>query len=68
MEQDELAFFVINTFVVRLWTERSATGLYWRGRIEHVQSRESATFSDTEGMLDFMGRFVEMNRGKENTG
>nr|MBC7243858.1 hypothetical protein [Chloroflexota bacterium] len=59
---------VMNTFVVRLWTERSAEGAHWRGRIEHVQSRESAIFSDTEGMLDFIGRFVEMNRGKESTG
>ncbi len=59
---------VMNTFVVRLWTEWLATGSYWRGQIEHVQSRESATFSDAEGMLDFMGCFVEINRGKESTG
>ncbi|MBC7231941.1 MAG: hypothetical protein H5T68_01675 [Chloroflexi bacterium] len=65
MEQGSLALSVMNTFVVRLWTERSATESRWRGRIEHVQSRESAAFSDVDGMLSFMGRFVEIHQGKE---
>lgn len=62
MEQDKLAPPVMNTFVVRLWTERSATGSYWRGQIEHVQSRESTAFADVDSMLSFIGRFVEIQR------
>ena len=46
----------ISTFVVRFWQEWSAGGSRWRGRIEHVQSGESATFLDLDGMLDFVRR------------
>jgi len=49
-----------STFVVRLWREWSAAGSRWRGRIEHVQSKESATFLDLNGMLDFVRRFGAM--------
>ena len=44
-------------FVVRFWFEPAAGGSRWRGRIEHVQSGESAAFLDLEGMLDFVRRF-----------
>jgi hypothetical protein len=50
----------ISTFVVRFWQEWSAAGPRWRGRIEHVQSGQSATFLDLEGMLDFIRRFGAM--------
>ena len=66
MEQGSV-ISAMNTFVVRLWIERSATGSHWLGRIEHVQSGESAAFSDIDGMLSFMGCFVEMHREKEGT-
>ena len=46
----------ISTFVVRFWQEWSAAGSRWRGRIEHVQSGESATFLDADGMLAFIRR------------
>jgi hypothetical protein len=46
----------ISTFVVRFWQEWSAAGSRWRGRIEHVQSGESAAFLDVDGMLDFVRR------------
>ena len=46
----------ISTLVVRFWCEWSAAGPRWRGRIEDVQSGESATFLDLEGMLDFVRR------------
>jgi hypothetical protein len=42
----------INTFIVCFWQEWSAAGPRWRGRIEHVQSGESAAFLGLEGMLD----------------
>ena len=45
-----------STFVVRFWREWSAAGSRWRGRIEHVQSGESAAFLDLNGMLDFVRR------------
>jgi hypothetical protein len=46
----------VSTFVVRFWQEWSAAGPRWRGRIEHVQSGESAAFMDAKGMLDFVRR------------
>lgn len=45
------------TFIVRFWRETSAVGGRWRGRIEHVQSGQSAAFLDLETMLDFLRRF-----------
>ena len=50
----------ISTFVVRFWQEWSATGSRWRGRIEHVQSGESAVFLGLDGMLDFVRRIGVM--------
>ncbi len=50
----------ISTFVVRFWQEWSAAGSRWRGRIEHVQNGESATFLDLDGMLDFVRRIGVM--------
>ena len=45
-----------STFVIRFWREWSAAGSRWRGRIEHVQSGESATSLDLQGLLDFVQR------------
>jgi steroid delta-isomerase-like uncharacterized protein len=45
------------TFVVRFWRETSAREARWRGRIEHVQSREGVSFLDPEGMLQFIRKF-----------
>jgi hypothetical protein len=50
----------VSTFVVRFWQEWSAAGPRWRGRIEHVQSEESAAFLDMNGMLDFVRRIGVM--------
>lgn len=51
-----------NTFVVRFWWEWQETGadqtLRWRGRIEHLQSGEGATFREAQQMLAFIGRYV----------
>ena len=49
-----------STFVVRFWREWSAGEARWRGRIEHVQSGESATFLGLDAMLDFVRRFGVM--------
>jgi hypothetical protein len=46
----------VSTFVIRFWQEWSAAGPRWRGRIEHVQSGESAAFLDLDGMLEFVRR------------
>jgi len=51
----------ISTFVVRFWQEWSATGSRWRGRIEHVQSGESAAFLGLDEMLDFVRRVGVMS-------
>lgn len=45
------------TFVLRFWREATARGARWRGRIEHVQSREGISFLDLEGMLQFIRKF-----------
>ena len=45
------------TFVVRFWREKTDDEECWRGRIEHVQSGESAAFRDIETMLSFLQRF-----------
>jgi hypothetical protein len=42
---------------VRLWREASASGVRWRGRIEHVQSGEGNAFLDLKGMSGFMRQF-----------
>jgi hypothetical protein len=50
----------VSTFVIRFWREWSAAGPRWRGRIEHVQSGESATFTDLGAVLIFVRRFGVM--------
>jgi hypothetical protein len=50
----------VSTFVVRFWKEWSVAGPRWRGRIEHVQSAQSAAFLNWDGMLDFIRRFGAM--------
>lgn len=49
-----------STFVVRFWHEWIPTEMRWRGRVEHVQSGESATFLHLDGMLDFIRSFGAM--------
>jgi len=56
-----------STFVIRLWPERSAAGLRWRGRIDHVQSGESTVFLDVDGMVDFIHRFGVLDDDKHRT-
>ena len=57
-----------STFIVRFWREWSAAGSRWRGRIEHVQSGESAVSLDLQGILDFIQRYGVMpdrpNKGR----
>ncbi len=43
-----------STFVVRFWWDRSGDESRWRGRIEHVQSGESASCLDLESILAFI--------------
>ena len=44
----------VSTFVIRFWREWSATTGRWRGRIEHVQSGQSADFVELQGVLEFV--------------
>lgn len=50
----------VSTFVIRFWREWSSVRPRWRGRIEHMQSGQSATFLGLNAMLDFMRRFGAM--------
>lgn len=43
-----------STFVIRFWREWSTATGRWRGRIEHVQSGQSADFVGLEGVLEFV--------------
>jgi hypothetical protein len=51
-------------FVVRFWREWSVAGRQWRGRIEHVQSGDSATFLTWQQMQGFVHGFgISMEGG-----
>jgi hypothetical protein len=54
---EQSSFPQASIFVLRFWRGSSGAGARWRGRIEHVQSGESAAFGDLDGMLLFLGRF-----------
>ncbi len=45
------------TFVVRFWREWAAGEPRWRGRIEHVQSGQGASFLEIGGLLKFLEHF-----------
>ena len=55
---------LVSTFIVRFWQEWSASGPCWRGRINHVQSGESATFIDSGRMLQFVQSLGVMIEGE----
>ena len=59
MDQPSLVASV-STFVIRLRREWSVVGPSWRGRVDHVQSGESAAFLGPDGLLDFLRRFGVM--------
>jgi hypothetical protein len=51
------------TFVVRLWRERDAAGHErWRGRVEHVPSRETGYIEDAAGLAEFIWRWTGPDR------
>jgi hypothetical protein len=54
---EQPSFPEASIFVLRFWRESLGAGSRWRGRIEHVQSGESAAFGDVSGMLAFLRRF-----------
>jgi hypothetical protein len=45
------------TFVLRFWREMNAGEARWRGRIEHVQSGEAVSFTEPEGLNNFIQHF-----------
>jgi hypothetical protein len=47
----------LSTFVLRFWREWSPDGVRWHGRIEHLQSGQSATFLDVEGLTNIIRGF-----------
>ncbi len=57
-----------STFILRFWREWSAAGCRWRGRIEHVQSGESAASPHLQGILDFIQRLGVMADQPEEQG
>jgi hypothetical protein len=50
----------LNTFIVRFWREPGTGQACWRGRVQHVQSDESAFFADETSLLYFLRRWVQM--------
>jgi len=49
-----------STFVIRFWREGPAAELRWRGRIEHLQSGQSASFLELEDALAFVRKLGVM--------
>ena len=45
------------TFVVRFWREWTGTEVRWRGRVEHVESGQRASFLEIGDLLGFFDRF-----------
>ena len=45
------------TFVLRFWREWSGPESRWRGRVEHVESGQSVSFLEIEGLLRFLEQF-----------
>jgi len=45
------------TFVVHFWREWTGVESRWRGRVEHVQSGQQASFLEIEDLLSFFERF-----------
>jgi len=46
-----------STFVVRFYREWAGGAPRWRGRIEHLESGQSAAFLDLDKMLAFVRNF-----------
>ena len=44
----------MQVFVLRIWSEWTASGWRWRGRVEHVDSGLSASFVCPSGVLAFL--------------
>ncbi len=55
----------LNTFVVRFWPGQGKN--HWRGRVLHIQSGESATFTDAGTLVSFMERWVCLKERHEET-
>ena len=69
MNQRSVPTTTTDTFVVRFWREATAGEARWRGRIEHVQSGESAAFLEIGAMLSFLRALRFHSRGpKQLTG
>lgn len=43
-----------NTFVVRIWHDRSAAGRSWYGRIENIHTGQHIAFQEWERLADFI--------------
>ena len=43
-----------STFILRFYREWAGGALRWRGRIEHLESGESAAFLDLDKMVAFV--------------
>ncbi len=57
MHQTSVGTTATTTFVVRFWREWSGTESRGRGRVEHVQSGQQASFLEIEDLLSFFERF-----------
>ena len=57
----------LNTFIVRFWRERESASVCWHGQVQHVQSGEHAVFTDSEGLLHFIGRWAQLPEPQRKT-
>ncbi len=46
---------VLDSFVARIWLERSSNGKpIWRGHVRHVQGEQETYFQNLDGMNEFL--------------
>ena len=57
MNQSSTGTTTTMTFVVRFWRDWTGTTSRWRGRVEHVQSGQQASFLKIDDLLGFFERF-----------
>jgi hypothetical protein len=43
-----------NTFIVRIWHDRSASGQRWYGRVENIRTGQHIAFQEWERLADFI--------------
>ena len=60
MPEAMIASFILRFTQEHIPDEAEPPGSAWRGVIRHVQSNEETRFTQIEGALDFIARYVDV--------